>query len=94
MPCPNNVNIPACFAAYNVSYTTGMASGIQQYITSTGATNSRGSSYAASKCIKCGKCEKNCPQHIQIIKSLEKVKKRMESMYVKLAIKIFLLLKG
>jgi predicted aldo/keto reductase-like oxidoreductase len=68
MPCPNNVNIPACFAAYNVSYTTGMASGIQQYITSTGANNTIEGRYAASKCIKCGKCEKNCPQHIQIIK--------------------------
>ena len=87
MPCPHNVNIPGCFAAYNVSYTAGMYSGVQLYLTSTGITDPR-INYAAGNCKKCGECEKHCPQHIQIIKSLEKVSKRMESSFVKFALKI------
>jgi predicted aldo/keto reductase-like oxidoreductase len=87
MPCPHSINIPGCFASYNVSYTVGMISGLQQYLTSTGATDPR-KQYAASHCKKCGACEKKCPQHIPIITSLEKVSKRMEPLWVKLAIKV------
>jgi predicted aldo/keto reductase-like oxidoreductase len=92
MPCPYNVNIPGCFAAYNLSYTVGMFSGIQQYITSTGVTDPR-KNYAASQCKKCGNCEKHCPQHISIIKYLEKVRKRMEPFWYKTAIKLFVKLR-
>ncbi|MDR1218492.1 MAG: 4Fe-4S dicluster domain-containing protein, partial [Treponema sp.] len=88
MPCPQNVNIPACFAAYNVSHTIGMLSGIQQYMTSTGATDPR-KNYAASNCKECGKCEKKCPQHILITKSLRDVVKRLEPFWFKTALKIF-----
>ena len=87
MPCPHNVNIPGCFAAYNVSYTAGMYAGVQQYLTSTGVNDPR-INYAASNCKQCGECEKRCPQHIQIIKCLRKVAKRMESFPVKFALKI------
>jgi predicted aldo/keto reductase-like oxidoreductase len=93
MPCPQNVNIPACFAAYNVSYTIGMLSGIQQYMTSTGATDPR-KNYAASNCKECGKCEKKCPQHIRIAKSLKDVVKRLEPFWFKTALKIFVKLRG
>jgi predicted aldo/keto reductase-like oxidoreductase len=93
MPCPQKVNIPGCFAAYNVSYTVGMLSGIQQYMTSTGATDPR-KNYAASQCGKCGDCEKKCPQHISIIKSLEKVSKRMEPFWFKFAMALFVKLRG
>ena len=93
MPCPHNVNIPGCFMAYNVSYTAGMYSGVQQYLTSTGVTDPR-INYAASNCKKCGECEKHCPQHIQIIKSLEKTTKKMESSLVKLALKVLDKFKG
>ena len=33
---------------------------------------------AASNCIKCGKCEKACPQHIEIRKHLEEAAKVIE----------------
>jgi Predicted oxidoreductases of the aldo/keto reductase family len=92
MPCPQKINIPACFSAYNMSYAVGFASGIQQYITSTGATNPD-ASHTPRNCIKCGKCEKSCPQHIQIRKSLEDVGKRMEPFWFKPAIKLFTLLR-
>ena len=77
MPCPKNVNIPACFSAYNMSYAVGMISAIQQYATSTGGFSPQ-KDYSASLCIKCGKCREHCPQHIDIPNELEKVKKRME----------------
>jgi predicted aldo/keto reductase-like oxidoreductase len=93
MPCPYNVNIPGCFTAYNISYTVGMFSGIQQYMTSTGVTDPR-KNYAASQCKKCGNCEKHCPQNISIIKSMEKVSKRMEPFWFKTAIKLFVKLRG
>jgi predicted aldo/keto reductase-like oxidoreductase len=93
MPCPSKVNIPGCFAAYNMSYTVGMFTGLQQYVTSTGVTDPR-KNYAASQCKKCGNCEKHCPQHISIIKSLEKVSKRMEPFWFKTAIKLFMKFRG
>jgi predicted aldo/keto reductase-like oxidoreductase len=93
LPCPHNVNIPGCFAAYNLSYTVGLFSGILQYVTSTGVTDPR-KNYAASQCIQCGNCEKQCPQHISIIKLLEKVKRRMEPFWFDAALKLFVKLRG
>jgi predicted aldo/keto reductase-like oxidoreductase len=93
MPCPQKINIPACFAAYNISYITGMISGIQQYIIGTGATDPR-KNYMASTCKKCGACEKHCPQHIPIIGSLEKVAKRMEPFWFRPVIRLLVKVRG
>ncbi|MDR3343261.1 MAG: aldo/keto reductase [Treponema sp.] len=76
MPCPRNVNIPGCFAAYNASFSMGFVLGMQQYTTSTAITSDQMS--GAGRCVKCGKCEQHCPQHIPIRQSLELVRKRME----------------
>jgi predicted aldo/keto reductase-like oxidoreductase len=76
MPCPKNVNIPGCFAAYNTSFALGWIQGMQQYATSTALTSAQ--TGRPGQCVKCGKCESNCPQHIPIIKSLEAVRRRME----------------
>ena len=77
MPCPAGVNIPDCFAAFNTSYAMGFIAGITQYITSTGANRVK-RQYMASNCVKCGACEKRCPQHIKVSTSIADVKKRME----------------
>jgi len=77
MPCPQGVNIPGCFAAYNTSYAMGFVPGITQYITSTGANHPE-KQYRPNNCVNCGACEKNCPQHIEISKLLVDVKKKME----------------
>jgi predicted aldo/keto reductase-like oxidoreductase len=81
MPCPRGVNIPACFAAYNASYAIGYVAGMQQFITSTALTSERSSS--PSLCVKCGACEAHCPQHLEIIRSLGDVRRRMEPFWIR-----------
>jgi predicted aldo/keto reductase-like oxidoreductase len=81
MPCPRGVNIPGCFAAYNVSYAIGFVAGMQQFVTSTALTSERSAS--PGLCIKCGKCESRCPQNLPIIESLEQVRRRMEPFWLK-----------
>jgi predicted aldo/keto reductase-like oxidoreductase len=76
MPCPRHINIPACFAAYNTSYAMGLVQGMQQYTTSTGVTSEHMS--GAGLCVKCGRCEKHCPQHLPIMASLQLVRGRLE----------------
>jgi predicted aldo/keto reductase-like oxidoreductase len=80
MPCPKGVNIPGCFAAYNTSFSIGYVAGMQQFITSTGLTAERSAS--PSLCVKCGKCESHCPQHLPIIKNLGSVRRRMEPFWL------------
>jgi predicted aldo/keto reductase-like oxidoreductase len=81
MPCPQNVNIPGCFAAYNTSFAMGWLMGMQQYATSTSVTSERTS--GPGRCIGCGQCESHCPQHIPIIASLKQVRKRMEPLPIR-----------
>jgi len=89
MPCPHNVNIPGCFAGYNASFTIGFVSGMQQYVTSTGSLDPE-KKYAASNCQECGTCEKKCPQHIPIIKSLKDVRKKMEPFWLRPALNLYM----
>lgn len=77
MPCPHNVNIPGCFAAYNISYAAGMMAGLQLYFTGVSSFSPH-KDYSPGLCVKCGACEKRCPQHIAIPQELERAKKRLE----------------
>jgi predicted aldo/keto reductase-like oxidoreductase len=87
-PCPRGVNISGCFAAYNMSYAVGFIAGVQQYITSTGASNPE-KCYSGRRCVKCGECERKCPQRIEIIRMLEIVTRRMEPFVCfKVAVKV------
>ena len=88
MPCPHNVNIPACFSACNTSYTIGFYDGLKQYVTSTGILHPA-RYFGAGNCKECGICEKKCPQHIPITKSLKVVKNRMEPFWIKAILKIY-----
>ena len=85
MPCPNEVNIPGCFSAYNTSYIMGWFTGVQQYMTSIGLVSLK--SYSPANCTGCGKCETHCPQKIAIIQSLKTVRKRMEPFPICLLVK-------
>jgi predicted aldo/keto reductase-like oxidoreductase len=86
MPCPGGVNIPACFASYNASYTHGRITSLSMYITSTAAN--RNAKSLASSCIQCGKCESHCPQKIEIRRSRKDVAKRMEPFYFNIIMKV------
>lgn len=76
MPCPKNVDIPGTFAAYNRYYTDSKRTAFKEYIM---CTAMRKTSTAASNCMECGKCEKHCPQHIEIRKELKNAKKKLEN---------------
>lgn len=82
MPCPKGVDIPTCFAAYNTRYTDSWYSGMKAYFM---CTTLKTNPSNASNCIGCGKCEKHCPQGIQVREELKQVKKHMENPVYKLA---------
>lgn len=82
MPCPKNVDIPGTFAAYNRYYTDGRYTAWKEYMMCTAL---RKNSSSASNCIECGKCEKHCPQHIEIRKELKNAKKKLEIPLYKIA---------
>ena len=87
MPCPHGVNIPGCFAAYNSSYTLGLFTGFQQYVTGTSANRPDNNS-RVTHCVACQACEAKCPQHIAIAAELVKVKKRLEPFWFRGILKI------
>ncbi len=68
--CPQNVGISGSFTAYNI------LSLYKNKVFANGQYNwlveRHGREYAG-KCIKCGRCEKVCPQHIKIRDNLVKV---------------------
>ena len=73
--CPKKIAIPDYFALYNsIKSKTGSFSSQQVYYNNT-VLSGRGK---ASECIKCGKCEQACPQHLPIRKYLEDVKNTFE----------------
>ena len=81
MPCPRGVDIPVCFQSYNTSYTDSYYQGQKAYFMCNALrTNPSG----ASNCIRCGKCEKHCPQGIKIPQELAKVRRRLEGPVYKL----------
>lgn len=85
MPCPQNVDIPGTFAAYNRRYSEGWFSAEKEYLMCTAL---RSTSSAASNCIGCGKCEQHCPQNIEIRKELANARKKLEGPIYKIGRKI------
>jgi predicted aldo/keto reductase-like oxidoreductase len=85
MPCPQGINIPECFAAYNASFAQGIATGLQLFMTSTAAMGAK--PCGPRICIGCGKCERHCPQSIAIPNELRKVSKRLEPLIVRGAVR-------
>jgi len=74
-PCPKGVDIPVTFAAYNRCYSEGWFWREREHFMNTAL---RKNSTAASNCVDCGKCEKHCPQGIEIRKELQNVRRELE----------------
>ena len=76
LPCPSGVNIPENFAKYNDYFLFGSreTKDTYQFNYDIGLLNGG----RASECIECSICEEHCPQDIQIIKELKKVKELYE----------------
>ena len=87
MPCPKGISIPACFAAYNNSYSIGWFTGMFNYLTSVGASST--DLHLASHCVECGACKKKCPQHIDIPEELKAVRRRLQPGPVEPALKLY-----
>ncbi len=90
MPCPKNVDIPGIFSTYNSSYVDSKFGAFWDHVKCTAL---RKTSTAAYNCIECGKCEKHCPQHIEIRKQLKGAGKRLEGPLYRVIRKIVELLK-
>ena len=76
MPCPQGINIPGCFSAYNASYAHGWFTGLSQYFTASAIRTSEPK--LVSNCVRCGACARHCPQHIDIPARLEEVARRFQ----------------
>ena len=89
MPCPQHVDIPMAFHCYNLRYAEGKHSGMWEYVQSTAM---RRDTTSASQCIGCGKCERHCPQGIQIREKLKEAVRELETpkyRVIKCAVKWF-----
>lgn len=71
--CPQNISIPDLFACMNAKQIH--KDWNADYYYNVVHTANKGK---ASDCIKCGKCEKICPQHLEIRNLLEDVAKEFE----------------
>ena len=80
MPCPRGVDIPGTFRCYNAMYSEGKKSGRRDYLQ---CTAFRKDTASASQCVGCGKCEKHCPQHIEIRKELKCAASELEDVKYK-----------
>ena len=72
--CPKKISIPDLFAIMNTKQLYHDWNADYYYNAVHTAPGRK-----ASDCIKCGKCEKACPQHLQIRKLLEEVAKEFEN---------------
>lgn len=85
MPCQRGIDIPGIFRGWNLMYSESKIDGRLDYFQSTAL---RKDSAFATACIGCGKCEKHCPQNIQIREMLKKADKELCPWYMKPAISV------
>ncbi len=89
MPCPNGVDIPGAFNAWNTCYSQGKRAANWTYMQ---CSIFRHNPAGASQCIGCGSCEQRCPQGIEIRKELKGAAADLEKIsykFMKRMIKLF-----
>lgn len=74
MPCPNGVQIPRIFAAWNTYSMYGDNGSVRWEYDSIPKEG------RAESCIGCGACESICPQKLPIITDLQKAEKELEQL--------------
>ena len=74
MPCPGGVDIPRVFAAWNECSLYGIKAE-----ESWNYQELKRLKQTPANCLKCGKCEKACPQGLKIIDSLQKAWHELET---------------
>ena len=75
MPCPMGVDIPDNFSIWNKLGMFGQKDAIRQQWTALFPDAEK-----ASHCVRCGKCEAVCPQHLPIRDSLAKLQTELDSL--------------
>lgn len=73
MPCPAGVDIPGCFSVWNTYHMYQ-----NYYAVDWKWEQEMGAEHQAKNCIQCGKCEKSCPQKLQIRRDLKKVQEDLD----------------
>ena len=73
--CPRGINIPAIFGLYNLYKASAQPNAEFMFVTNYNALKEE---ERADKCIKCGLCNKNCPQGLNIPDLLADVLKKVE----------------
>ena len=86
MPCPKGVDIPGTFYYYNLIYIEGKKTGVRfEYARNVGLQKDPG---FASACVRCGKCETHCPQHISIREMLRKADRDLRPLPYRIGIAV------
>ncbi len=73
--CPKKINIPGCFSVYNSMKREDKKGSYDAAAEYEKVTRGRGK---AGDCIKCGRCEKHCPQTIPVKKFLEDISRELD----------------
>ena len=86
MPCPSGVDIPGNFHHWNLMYIEGKKNPVRfEFARNVGLQANPG---FASQCVGCGKCEMQCPQHIQIREMLKKADKDLRPLPYRIAMPV------
>ena len=85
MPCPKGVDVPGNFYYYNLMYMESKNSARFAFAQNIGIRKEPG---FASQCIRCGKCESHCPQHIHIREKLKEADRNLRPLPFKIGLKI------
>ena len=82
MPCPQGVDIPGAFRCYNEMFMEGKSTGRHEYFQ---VVSLRKEPAFPSQCVACGKCERHCPQHIEIIRELKNADRALRPLPYRIA---------
>lgn len=88
MPCPVGINIPSALLNLNTYHMSSKLEPKIMHMLSAGVQTKDGKPHWTNSCIKCGQCEKICPQGLKICETFKHVQKDLEGYGVKTLAKI------